>query len=331
MEKLASICKNPEASSFRGSQSDQNPVIPASSLSLKSVLLDDWWLVKSENKGIAVAGFALSDLGARLFYSAPISRRINATTLETRDGITIAINGFINRSRTLQSGFSVLVCNHFQIGFPFDWEGCLAQFYVEESAKRDSTSRKNVPRLNANTYLSTLDELPATSIRDLVMRLAEDSENLSCDDILGKLSDTFQHTPMYHSNLESEGPRVTANSEVDQTVKNHKKAKTHQMHKELTRSTGVVTRSRYRSKNMSSKQEENLQSKSPVQCRNFRNKPEKCLSSNFSLEGEVTDQILTPAANKKLSEGASINLKASSGTVRRSGRPNIRKNYTGMN
>ncbi|KDP42838.1 hypothetical protein JCGZ_23780 [Jatropha curcas] len=81
---------------------------------------------------------------------------------------------------------------------------------------------------------------------------------------------------------------------------------------------------------MSSKQEENLQSKSPVQCRNFRNKPEKCLSSNFSLEGEVTDQILTPAANKKLSEGASINLKASSGTVRRSGRPNIRKNYTAV-
>ncbi|KDP42836.1 hypothetical protein JCGZ_23778 [Jatropha curcas] len=189
MEKIASICGHPNASSFRGSQSDQKPVIPASSLSLKSVLLDDWWLLKSENKGIAVAGFALSD----------------------------------------------------------------------------------------------------------------------------------------------EGPQVTVNSEVDQTVKNHKKAKTYQMHKELTRSTGVVTRSRYRSKNMSSKQEENLQSKSPVQCRNFRNKPEKCLSSNFSLEGEVTDQILTPAANKKLSEGASINLKASSGTVRRSGRPNIRKNYTGMN
>jgi len=51
-------------------------------------------------------------VGARLFCSAAIVRRHYATILETKDGITVTISGFINRDRTRENGFSFQVCPH---------------------------------------------------------------------------------------------------------------------------------------------------------------------------------------------------------------------------
>lgn len=50
-------------------------------------------------------------VGVRIFYSAAISHRHDATTLDTLDGIKITISGFINRSRTHQNGFPSEVYN----------------------------------------------------------------------------------------------------------------------------------------------------------------------------------------------------------------------------
>lgn len=41
----------------------------------------------------------------RVFSSAPIIRRYDLFTLETADGITVIIKGFINKLRTNENGF----------------------------------------------------------------------------------------------------------------------------------------------------------------------------------------------------------------------------------
>lgn len=60
-------------------------------------------------------------VGARLFCSAAIVRRHYATILETKDGITVTISGFINRDRTRENGFSFQVCPHFRSGLYSDF------------------------------------------------------------------------------------------------------------------------------------------------------------------------------------------------------------------
>uniref|UniRef100_A0A2P2JET2 Protein EMBRYO DEFECTIVE 1674-like n=1 Tax=Rhizophora mucronata TaxID=61149 RepID=A0A2P2JET2_RHIMU len=109
-------CRRPTRRTHRDADEPKSPScsqshskqIPLSSLCLKSVLLYDWWLVRAKNGngGLAVAGFAREKLGGRIFCSAAIVKRHDGTTLETIDGITVTITGFINRSRTHQNGFS---------------------------------------------------------------------------------------------------------------------------------------------------------------------------------------------------------------------------------
>lgn len=41
----------------------------------------------------------------RVFSSAPIIKRYDVFTLETADGITVIIKGFINKLRTNENGF----------------------------------------------------------------------------------------------------------------------------------------------------------------------------------------------------------------------------------
>ncbi|KAL0343586.1 UNVERIFIED_CONTAM: hypothetical protein Sangu_1246000 [Sesamum angustifolium] len=106
---------------------------------LKQVLLHDWWLIKadasSDGKRLGVGGFTSKESqGIRSFSSAPIVQRHDAVTLKTVDGMTIMIHGQINRSRTLENGFSQEVCDDFVIGFPYYWEEFAAQSADEESA-----------------------------------------------------------------------------------------------------------------------------------------------------------------------------------------------------
>uniref|UniRef100_A0A1J3K8S1 SANTA domain-containing protein n=1 Tax=Noccaea caerulescens TaxID=107243 RepID=A0A1J3K8S1_NOCCA len=150
---------------------------------LKSVSLSDWWLTKKANvKGLCVTGFE-SKRGSevRLFSSGTISKRHDSNTLETFDGITICISGFINRSRSLQNGVSPEVCNRFLLGFPYNYD----EEFVEE--KKDlSFSFDDIPVNRFQDFLLSsssssclkdkiLDDV-VDSLRDLVSSLSTEKE-----------------------------------------------------------------------------------------------------------------------------------------------------------
>ncbi|CAL2267999.1 unnamed protein product [Prunus armeniaca] len=104
----------------------------------KTVCLNDWWLIKAENevqgKWLAVAGVSSRKEGARrVFSSAPIAKRFDVFTLETVDGICVAIKGFINKQKTTENGFPSEVFSHFLFGFPPYWEQWVAKFFGGDS------------------------------------------------------------------------------------------------------------------------------------------------------------------------------------------------------
>ncbi|XP_031275953.1 kinetochore-associated protein KNL-2 homolog [Pistacia vera] len=66
----------------------------------------------------------------RVFTSAPIVKRFDVFTLETADGICIVLKGFINKSRTIENGFSSEVFSHFVFGFPTNWEKLLGKEFT---------------------------------------------------------------------------------------------------------------------------------------------------------------------------------------------------------
>ncbi|KAJ6368009.1 hypothetical protein OIU78_000561 [Salix suchowensis] len=105
----------------------------ATSAFQKTVLLHDWWLIKAEQefqgKKIAVAGLtSLEKKPVRVFHSAAITKRYDVFTLQTADGVTVLLQGYINRTITVENGFSSQVFRHFCFGFPPDWEECGTKF-----------------------------------------------------------------------------------------------------------------------------------------------------------------------------------------------------------
>ncbi|KAK8709088.1 hypothetical protein V6N13_060118 [Hibiscus sabdariffa] len=158
---------------------------PLANLSLDSVLLYDWWLCTAEPRGLAIGGFECRGRqGQRVLCSAAIAKRHDATTLETTDGFTVVISGFINSSRTLENGFSLKVCSHFLFGFPYDWEEYASR--SECSSNEESVCSGS----NAIPVLPPLDKLsvPIARMRDLLLFSAGDSEKLVFDHMLQKLS-----------------------------------------------------------------------------------------------------------------------------------------------
>ncbi|XWS67339.1 hypothetical protein CRYUN_Cryun05aG0278400 [Craigia yunnanensis] len=243
--------------------------------------------------------------GQRVLCSAAISKRHDATTLETVDGITIAISGFINTSRTLQNGFPPEVCSDFLFGFPYDWEEYASQCSNEESISRSTqasvTDLLGVNRSSRSNAISfppaSLDNLPATRVRDLLMFSAGDSQNSILkrtifDHMLEKLSTHASQnaTVSVDSNMGNKNPNVCPCSADDENLNWHKKDKIIQNHIDdnsisysrskrtvesqnegqsrmgvsiLTPTTGVTTRSMTRLKSLTEKQE-GLSSKSSV-------------------------------------------------------------------
>ncbi|GMI71453.1 hypothetical protein HRI_000814600 [Hibiscus trionum] len=173
---------------------------PLANLSLNSVLLYDWWLSAAEPQGLAVGGFECRGRqGQRVLCSAAIAKRHDATTLETADGITVAISGFINSSRTLENGFPPKVCSHFLFGFPHDWEE-----YASQS--KCCSSNEEPP---------SLDNLPvpgAARIRDLLVFSAGDCQKSVFDHMLQKLS---THDFQNDSNMGNKHPKVRPCSTTD--------------------------------------------------------------------------------------------------------------------
>ncbi|PIN21513.1 hypothetical protein CDL12_05783 [Handroanthus impetiginosus] len=133
---------------------------------LKQVFLHDWWLIKadpdSQGRRLGVGGFASKgNQGIRIFLSSPIVKRHDAVTLTTVDGITIMVYGHLNRSRTLESGFSNEVCDQFVIGFPYNWEEFAAlsvdeagHFSISEGIFGSGAYKTPTPRDKGSKVLS---------------------------------------------------------------------------------------------------------------------------------------------------------------------------------
>ncbi|XP_042377895.1 uncharacterized protein LOC121970935 [Zingiber officinale] len=106
---------------------------PTSAADQKVVSLFDWWLFEAEKhvdgKRLAVSGFTKRQQAARIFYSAPIVKRNDAYTIEAADGVIVLLDGMINKSRTQDNGFPLEMCNHFLVGFPYDWDHYIGGYY----------------------------------------------------------------------------------------------------------------------------------------------------------------------------------------------------------
>lgn len=171
--------------------------------------------------------------------------------------------------------------------------------------KSGSVERNMSSGINAPSRLPiSLEDLPVTRIQDILMYSLGDSEDCAFDDILGQLcSNAFKHTPISpHSDLEeNKSPVTTANPVMDETPKNHKRAKGEQKQKgvdEISKaidttmegcvspSRGVVTRSMSRLKNLNKLPQENVPSNSTKLCKNFKHMLAKKPSSNSSIKSK---------------------------------------------
>ncbi|XP_050220518.1 protein EMBRYO DEFECTIVE 1674 [Mercurialis annua] len=216
-----------------------------SCLCMNDVLLHDWWLLKSHINRISLAGSASRHgrLGEIVFFSStPICRRIDATTVETTDGITITVSGMLNRSRTHQNGIPFKVCNLFQLGFPHHWEEVVAQMYNEgESVKKDTSSEKSgflrrKKSSGTSAVPSILDDVPARRIRDLVMRHPEDSEKFICGDILERFK---ERTPgAADADLGKGSAFTSVHNDADENIRSNKESGVAETPSSKVRSSG---------------------------------------------------------------------------------------------
>ncbi|KAI3515868.1 hypothetical protein L1887_14773 [Cichorium endivia] len=161
---------------------------PSRSYYHKSVSLQDWWLTKpqtvDDRKRIGVSGltctsqlygslsylwflFLIWSRAERCFSSAPILKAYDFFELETVDGICVILQGYINKEKTLQSGFSSEVFDHFVIGFPPYWE----EF---------STNCSN--RGSSDDYISRANEDGKDSIDNFDDTCTMDTEVEDCKD-----------------------------------------------------------------------------------------------------------------------------------------------------
>ncbi|KAK4284170.1 hypothetical protein QN277_001038 [Acacia crassicarpa] len=145
-----------------------------SSSQYKTIFLHDWWLVKPQGKGLAVEGVAsMERLGERVISSSPIAKRHETNVLETQDGITFIITGFINKLRTNENGFSFEVCRRFLLGFPHDWEEYLCYGVGEQHN-------------NGNTGLDDSSTCPLKNVGEIADLLTNKGD-LNCSLLLKKL------------------------------------------------------------------------------------------------------------------------------------------------
>ncbi|CAI9752804.1 unnamed protein product [Fraxinus pennsylvanica] len=201
---------------------------------LKEVFLHDWWLIKvdkdPQEKRLGIGGFTCRERqGTRVFHSASISKRLDAVTLKTEDGITITVHGHLNTTRTIENGFPQEVCNHFVIGFPYYWEEFAGLSFDEEPTnlyflKEISGSDGNKTSLHDSSKSSlpmAVYDLPVTVIRDLKMISPGDcgcsmlTHNI-LDDILqtyrGNAADKAQ---LNYKNTETEQKRRGSSDVID--------------------------------------------------------------------------------------------------------------------
>ncbi|KAH7858003.1 hypothetical protein Vadar_018921 [Vaccinium darrowii] len=197
-------------------RSKKTPTTTVAAPFVRTVFLYNWWLIKIERdskgrRGLGVAGFEDREgQGTRAFFSAAIVKRHDTVTLETTDGITITLIGFINRSLTAENGSPSEVVNRFRFGFPHNWEQYAGQIYGEEPGNGPIPSKIcNLDGLDISSVEGPdsslpicLDDLPVTCIRDLLMSSGADSRGL----IKSIMNDVMQYL---------EGNEATGNENND--------------------------------------------------------------------------------------------------------------------
>ncbi|KAF9679118.1 hypothetical protein SADUNF_Sadunf07G0106800 [Salix dunnii] len=328
------------------------------------VWLYDWWLAKAEGDDLAVSGFTFREgLGTRLFCPAAILKRHYATILETKDGITVTISGFINRDRTRENGFSFQICERFQLGFPHSWLELATQLGGEESANKGVPPGKSgfdEPKMSSGTSTSaasvSFDDIPVTRIRDVLTHPLGESSDCALADMLEQFCSNNVELPTKSTIPDSENPVAVANAVGDETPRKNKR-KAGQKYKDggiipprvdevmgehNTPSRGIVTRSMSKWRSF----RENPSSNSVNTRKAFRNHPEKVPSpfignkddpflstseATKNLPGGVTsrtprkDSRATASTVEKILDVSDVSL------VRRSSsRLNIRKDYRDM-
>ncbi|KAK1363902.1 SANTA domain-containing protein [Heracleum sosnowskyi] len=154
------------------------PHTPLFDSTTKKVTLLDWWVIKVQVKGpnhfkFGVGGNAFDGQASTFFSSGEIVKRHDEVTLETVNGITITLASLLNRSRTLENGLPFQVCDHFFLGFPFDWEEFGAQYFGEQSIHggRSSEAARMSPEDidDPECLLSSLDDIPVTRLFEHMM------------------------------------------------------------------------------------------------------------------------------------------------------------------
>ncbi|KZV23327.1 ABC transporter G family member 17-like [Dorcoceras hygrometricum] len=163
--------------------------------------------------------------GTRGFLSSPIVKRHDAVTLLTADGITITVSGHLNRSRTLNNGFPLKVCNDFVFGFPYYWEE-----FASVSFDRLETTSENSENVS-------LDAFPITILRDLFIgNLGHHGSNLVSTNIF---DDVLQSTSAGTSSGDGELGSKKASpfnikstvSTLDEASLNHVRSKAQRKHR----------------------------------------------------------------------------------------------------
>ncbi|KAL0450253.1 UNVERIFIED_CONTAM: hypothetical protein Slati_1581700 [Sesamum latifolium] len=180
---------------------------------LLQVLLHDWWLIKadadSDGKRLGVGGFTSKESqGIRSFSSAPIVQRHDAVTLKTVDGMTILIHGQINRSRTLENGFSQEVCDDFVIGFPYYWDEFAAlsadeepaHFSVSKGILNSDASKMPMPRDNGRNMFN-----------DILRQ--SDGDGFPCNETSSGDEESSYEPSLYHKKRQA-GPGLRVNINV---------------------------------------------------------------------------------------------------------------------
>ncbi|KAI3508991.1 hypothetical protein L1887_24014 [Cichorium endivia] len=179
---------------------------PSRSYFHKSVSLQDWWLTKpqtvDDRKRIGVSGLTCTSQlsrAERCFSSAPILKAYDFFELETVDGICVILQGYINKEKTLQSGFSSEVFDHFVIGFPPYWEE-----FSTNCSKRGS-SDDYVSRANEDGK-DSIGNFDDTCTMDTEVEDCKDEPRMKAgDEVISEISDAEGNNSLLKKNSKMDG------------------------------------------------------------------------------------------------------------------------------
>ncbi|CAN8255188.1 unnamed protein product [Cochlearia groenlandica] len=128
------------------------------SYTTRVVILKDWWVIKCSEEsngkrfGVAVRG---------AFRSSPIIIAFDAFNLESSDGLTIILHGFLNKERVVESGFTLEISRHFIFGFPPYWEtmcnNCFKDVSSSSTTDVEASYLMVKPNLASNSTSSSRD------------------------------------------------------------------------------------------------------------------------------------------------------------------------------